>query len=101
MRAIVHHGGVGTTALALAAGTPQLVVPLFDDQPDNAARVQRLGVGFRLAPATFNAVKGAECLQQLLSADEVSKKCSSVSQLMKNTTPIADTCKLIENRMLK
>ncbi len=98
-RAIVHHGGVGTAALALAAGTPQLVVPLFDDQPDNAARVQRLGVGFRLAPGAFDAVKAGDCLQELLSSDEVSKKCRALSQLIKNTTPIADTCKLIEDRM--
>src|SRR5436305_6257835 len=44
-RAVVHHGGVGTTAAALAAGTPQLVLPLAWDQPDNAAPVRRLGCG--------------------------------------------------------
>ena len=99
-RAIVHHGGVGTIALALAAGTPQLVVPLFDDQPDNAARVQRLGVGFQLAPGAFNAETGGDCLQRLLSSDDMTKKCAYLSQLIRNTTPIDDTCKLIEERML-
>jgi UDP:flavonoid glycosyltransferase YjiC (YdhE family) len=34
--AIVHSGGIGTTAQALAAGRPQLVVPVAFDQPDNA-----------------------------------------------------------------
>jgi len=43
--ALVHHGGIGTTAEALRAGTPQLVVPLAHDQFDNAARVRALGVG--------------------------------------------------------
>lgn len=43
-RAIVHHGGVGTLGQALRAGKPQLVVPLFSDQFDNAARAVRLGV---------------------------------------------------------
>jgi len=42
---LVHHGGIGTTAAALAAGTPQLLVPFAFDQFDNAARVVRLGVG--------------------------------------------------------
>jgi len=46
--AVVHHGGVGTTAAALEAGCPQLVVPLAWDQPDNAARVVRIGVGLSL-----------------------------------------------------
>ena len=36
--AIVHHGGIGTCAQALAAGIPQLVSPFGFDQPDNAVR---------------------------------------------------------------
>ena len=43
-KVIVHHGGIGTIAQALKAGRPQLITPYFVDQPDNAARVQRLGV---------------------------------------------------------
>src|SRR5262249_52129390 len=41
--AVVHHGGIGTTAQGLAAGVPQLIMPLGYDQLDNAARVARLG----------------------------------------------------------
>ncbi|MBG0811360.1 glycosyltransferase [Methylosinus sp. H3A] len=47
--AVVHHGGSGACGQALRAGRPQLVVPVFGDQGDNAARVERLGVG-RLLP---------------------------------------------------
>jgi rhamnosyltransferase subunit B len=43
--AIVHHGGVGTTSQALAAGIPQVVRPLAFDQFDNATRVERFGCG--------------------------------------------------------
>ena len=34
---MVGHGGFGTTLGALLAGVPQVVVPLFADQPHNAA----------------------------------------------------------------
>jgi rhamnosyltransferase subunit B len=44
LSALVHHGGIGTSAQALAAGKPQLVVPFAHDQFDNAARLERLGV---------------------------------------------------------
>ncbi len=44
LSALVHHGGIGTSAQALAAGVPQLVVPFAHDQFDNAARLERLGV---------------------------------------------------------
>lgn len=43
--AIVHHGGVGTTSQALAAGLRQVVLPMAFDQFDNAERVERLGCG--------------------------------------------------------
>ena len=44
LAALIHHGGIGTAAQALAAGVPQLVVPFAHDQFDNAARLARLGV---------------------------------------------------------
>jgi UDP:flavonoid glycosyltransferase YjiC (YdhE family) len=43
--AIVGHGGAGTTLSALAAGCPLVAVPLFGDQPFNAARVAVAGAG--------------------------------------------------------
>ena len=43
--AIVHHGGIGTTSAALAAGIPQVIRPMAYDQFDNAARVERIGCG--------------------------------------------------------
>lgn len=53
--AIVHQGGIGTLAQALAAGRPQLVVPVAFDQPDNARRTVALGIArsipFRKATA--------------------------------------------------
>ncbi len=48
--AIVHQGGIGTTAQALRAGRPTLVMPYSHDQPDNAARVERLGTSRTITP---------------------------------------------------
>ena len=45
---IVNHGGYGTVLGCLAAGAPQVVLPLFADQPMNAARVHALGAGIAL-----------------------------------------------------
>jgi sterol 3beta-glucosyltransferase len=43
--AIVHHGGVGTTAASLRAGIPTLICAVFGDQPFWGKRVTDLGVG--------------------------------------------------------
>lgn len=42
---VIHHGGAGTTATALHAGRPQIIVPHIADQPFWAATVKALGVG--------------------------------------------------------
>jgi rhamnosyltransferase subunit B len=46
--AVIHHGGIGTTAKALTARVPQLIIPICFDQLDNAMRVEKLGCGRRL-----------------------------------------------------
>ena len=65
--ALVHHGGIGTTAAALAAGIPQLIAPFAFDQFDNAARVVRLGVG--RSGATLHPKRWAAELEPLLHPD--------------------------------
>ena len=50
MRAIVHHGGSGTTGAALRSGVPSVVVPLSFDQPYWGRRVAALGVGTEPIP---------------------------------------------------
>ncbi len=49
MAALVHHGGMGTTAAGLRAGIPAVIIPLGGDQPFWADRLQRLGVGIHSA----------------------------------------------------
>lgn len=66
--ALMHHGGIGTTAEALRAGTPQLIIPLAHDQFDNAERVKALGVGARLDATRLHAASLAAALTDLLDA---------------------------------
>jgi UDP:flavonoid glycosyltransferase YjiC (YdhE family) len=94
--ALVHHGGIGTTAQALAAGVPQLLMPMAHDQPDNAARVQRLGVGRSLPPRRFKAPAIARMLDELLKSDMVAQRCREVVRKFDGTDPIAETCRWIE-----
>lgn len=72
--ALVHHGGVGTTALAMAAGVPQIATPFAHDQFDNAARMERLGCGLRVfPPASAEALAAA--LDKVLNSQEVRASC--------------------------
>lgn len=79
--ALVHHGGIGTTAEALRAGTPQLVVPLAHDQFDNAARVRGLGVGASLRATRLSSRRLAHRLAQVVGNKAVDDACRRVSTL--------------------
>lgn len=57
--AVVCHGGSGSTIGALGAGLPMVVVPLFADQPHNAARVEATGAGLVVQPPDGKAVAAA------------------------------------------
>jgi UDP:flavonoid glycosyltransferase YjiC (YdhE family) len=76
--AVVHHGGVGTTARALAAATPQLVLPLAFDQMDNASRVKRLGVGGWLKSKPCNGAAIAGGLVKILTP-QVQARCRAIA----------------------
>lgn len=71
--AVVHQGGVGTTAQALRAGRPMVVVPFAHDQFDNAARVTRLGAARTLSRSAYTGETAARALGALLAQPEVAE----------------------------
>lgn len=77
----VHHGGVGTTGAALRAGKPQLVTPFMGDQPDNAARIVRLGVGASLDIRRYTADRVVPLLKKLLTGQDVTTRAREVAQV--------------------
>jgi rhamnosyltransferase subunit B len=97
--ALVHHGGIGTTAQALAAGIPQLIRPLSHDQPDNVARVKRLGVGDCLWPNQFTGPNAAKILDRLLSSNEVADKCRDVASHFENSDGLSLAADIIEREI--
>jgi rhamnosyltransferase subunit B len=78
---LVHHGGIGTTALAFAAGVPQVATPFAHDQFDNATRLERLGCGVRLdAPAAAQPLTAA--LEKMLDDPAVGARCKELQARM-------------------
>jgi UDP:flavonoid glycosyltransferase YjiC (YdhE family) len=63
---VVHSGGIGTTAQVLRAGKPMIIMPFSHDQPDNAARITRLGVGSKIERSRYRVNEVARGLEELL-----------------------------------
>lgn len=84
--AVVHHGGIGSTAQALLSGRPQLVTPVFADQFDNAYRVRRLGVGKTLRFRAWNTNSAKAAIKSLLDAREVAATAKALSETIGHET---------------
>lgn len=76
--AVVHQGGAGTLHTALAAGRPMIVVPFAYDQPDNAARVERLGVARVVYPQQYSALRVRRELESLLNDQGVAERAGVI-----------------------
>ena len=77
---LIHHGGQGTSLTALASGRPQVVLPQFDDQLDNADAVERSGAGISLPLAEATPERVAKHCQYVLEGGRFREAAASVAQ---------------------
>jgi rhamnosyltransferase subunit B len=94
--AVVHHGGIGTCAQGFQAGVPQLLMPMGFDQPDNAARIARLGVGASLPPDQFTGDRVARALEGLLTSAAVPRRCEEIRDRMSASDALTRACEEVE-----
>lgn len=99
--ALVHHGGIGTTAVALRAGTPQLIVPMAYDQFDNGARVAALHAGLTLKAGRASARTLADTLRRLLQSPDIHVGCAAVRQRMAAGNGLDDVIDVISKTVSK
>jgi UDP:flavonoid glycosyltransferase YjiC (YdhE family) len=94
--ALIHHGGIGTVAQALAAGCPQLVVPVAFDHFDEARRLRRLGVGLSMSGRSFTPAQAEREVQRLLTDPNVARACSDAKALMNKENGVSAACDAVE-----
>ncbi|MHB8902175.1 MAG: nucleotide disphospho-sugar-binding domain-containing protein [Thermoguttaceae bacterium] len=94
--AFIHHGGIGSTSQAMAAGIPQVLMPLAHDQFDNAARIRRLGLGDSIAVRQFTGARLARQLRRLLVSTEIAGACNEVARRLEDRTGLARSAAAVE-----
>jgi len=98
---VVHQGGVGTTAQVLRAGVPHLIMPYSHDQPDNAARCERLGVARTISRDKYAADAAAKELSELLSDLSYKAKASEARKIVEAEYGTRVACDAIEQVLKK
>jgi rhamnosyltransferase subunit B len=81
--AVVQQCGIGTVGTALAAGRPILAVPFANDQPDNAWRLERLGVAQTVYPSRYRPARAASALRALLESNRYATRAAEVAEVVR------------------
>jgi hypothetical protein len=98
---VVSHGGSGTTFGALAAGLPQVIVPLFADHFTNAKRVVEAGAGLSVEPLAGplgvraglgpdDAPRIAKAVRTVLGEPAYARAAGAIAEEMASLPSVAD-----------
>ncbi len=90
--ATVHQGGIGTTAQALRAGKPMILVPWAHDQPDNAARCARLGVSRTVRRDKYKWQFVATELERLLGEAAYARQARELAEQLSGEDGVTAAC---------
>ena len=98
---VVHQGGVGTTAQCLRAGRPMLIMPYSHDQPDNARRMQRLGVAQVIQKSGYKPERVARTLRAMLDEPGFARHAQSVAERLRGEDGVKAACNALEELCLR
>ena len=96
-RAVVHHGGAGTTAAGLRAGVPTLILWTLPDQPIWGAQVKRLKVGTARRFSSTTRESLVADLRTILAPQYITRAREIATRMTKPTESVANAADLLEN----
>jgi sterol 3beta-glucosyltransferase len=98
MKVLVHHGGVGTTAAALQAGVPSVIIPFTADQPYWGKRVHRLGVGPVPIPYKRLTVQRlAEAIGSAVADEALRRRAAELGERIRAENGVAQAVRIVEH----
>lgn len=98
--AVVHHGGAGTTAEAMRAGVPSVVIPTVPDQSFWAWRVSSLGVGPPpIPPNKLTAEDLAAAVNRAVADPDTRRRCRALSEGLAKEDGVARAVEAFERHV--
>jgi len=83
---VIHHGGIGTCAQALACGIPQVISPYTFDQPDNAFLLWQLGISNSVDFLNDPVEQMKNIIGEIMSSESVIKKVKEYQSITTDAT---------------
>lgn len=96
VRAVAHQCGIGTLSHTLRAGVPSVACPFAFDQPNNARRIEELGVAEIVLPHQHDAEHIGHALAKLLAGDAPAL-ARGLGEFIRAEDGVARACEILED----
>ncbi|MCC7447680.1 MAG: glycosyltransferase family 1 protein [Anaerolineae bacterium] len=98
MAAVIHHGGSGTTGLALGSGVPSMVVPFTADQPFWGRRTQTLGVGAAPIPIKqLTAERLAAAIRHMVNDTAMRERAAQLGAAIRQENGLGEAVRIVQH----
>lgn len=94
---VITHGGNNTVTESFGLGKPMIVMPLFGDQIDNAARIMDKKFGIRIQPSSFQPEELVDAVNKLLFDEELKQRLEQVKVRVQKSNSKMKACEMIES----
>lgn len=102
MKAIVHHGGAGTTAAALRSGVPSIAVLFFAEQPFWGDRAVQLGVSPDSIPKRqLSTNRLTAAIQRAVQEDALQAKAKKIRSTINDEDGVQKAVQIMQNHLVK
>ncbi len=95
VRAVAHQCGIGTLSHTLRAGVPSLACPFAFDQPNNARRLESLGVAEVMLPHQRTARHMGQALRRLLAGD-APVRARRLGEMIRVEDGVGKACEILD-----
>ena len=94
--AVIHQGGAGSMMTALAAGVPQVVVPLVSDQHFNAERLVAVGAGLSAPDGAARPADVRRLVAGLLGGGRERRRAAELAETIRAMPAPAEVVPVLE-----
>jgi MGT family glycosyltransferase len=93
---VITHAGMNTTMESLARGLPLVAIPVANDQPGVAARIQWTGAGLFIPPSKLTAKKLRYAVTRVLTEPSFKARALEMKEAIARSGGLARACDVIE-----
>ena len=92
----VTHAGINTTLESLSAGVPLVAIPLGDDQPGVASRIEWTGTGTMIRLMTLSPARLRDAIEQALHGPSHHRAAQAMRTTIQNSRGVQRAADIVE-----